>query len=82
MNTQPVRQVTPVLIAAVRKNWPVEKLAFVKSDGTPFDPSVVNVATGVLTGYTAHAVGNVAATDTVNIAIAKLEARIAVLEAG
>lgn len=35
----------------------------------------------VLTGYTAVAAANVAATDTVNAALAKLEARIVALEA-
>lgn len=34
-----------------------------------------------LTGYTSHAVGNVSNTDNLLVAIAKLEARIAVLEA-
>lgn len=45
-------------------------------DGTP-----QTGATVILTGYAPHAVGAVLAADSANVAIAKLEARIAALEA-
>lgn len=79
---QPVRQMTPVLLTSAKPNQPIEKLGLLKADGTPFDPSVAPTAGQILlTGYTAHAVGALSATDTSNVAFAKLEARIAALEA-
>lgn len=53
-------------------------LALVDDTGAVWSPSGSEVK---LTGYTAVAAGNVAASDTVIAAIAKLEARIAALEA-
>lgn len=60
-----------------------ERIALYDASGNPITlPQAADTASSVLmTGYTAHAVGNVAAGDTVDVAIAKLEARIAVLEA-
>lgn len=78
----PVRQVTPVLLTGLIPNHPIEKVGFFNSAGVPFDPSVAPTAAAVLmTGYTAHAVGNVAAGDTLNQAMGKIEARVAALEA-
>lgn len=61
------------------------RFALFKEDGSPVDlGSVGTEPTGaqvVLTGYSGQSAANVAATDTINHAIAKLEARIAALEA-
>jgi hypothetical protein len=56
------------------------KLAFYNEDGTPYD--LGNGAEVVLTGYVISPTGGaLAATDTVNQALAKLEKRVATLEA-
>lgn len=52
-------------------------LALVDSSGEAWAPSGAEVK---LTGYTTGSAGNIAATDTINQALAKLEARIADLE--
>lgn len=52
-------------------------LALVDSTGALWSPAGSEVS---LTGYTAVAADDVEATDTINAAIAKLEARIAALE--
>lgn len=61
-----------------------ERVAFFNEDGTPVefggDASTPTGADVHLTGYTSGSAGNVAAGDSVNGAIAKLEARIAALE--
>jgi len=82
-DNQPTRQVVPVTAARPIAGQPFEQMAFFSAAGVPLSGIGVadTGATVVLTGYAAHAVGNVAATDTANVAIAKLEARIAALEA-
>lgn len=78
----PTRQVVPVTAAAARPGQPFEKMAFFGSNGLPLT-GVGVPDTGVtvkLTGYAPHAAGAVSATDTVNDAIAKLEARVVALE--
>lgn len=57
------------------------RLALFDMAGNPIDLTTDTGAEVLLTGYTPHAVGAVIATDSVNIAIAKLEARVAALEA-
>lgn len=54
-----------------------ERLEALETSGGGEAPTGADV---ILTGYSAGAAGNVAATDTANAAIAKLEARIAALE--
>jgi hypothetical protein len=80
-NAQKVTQAL-VVTGPINPTQDVERIALFNSDGTPvtFDGTETG-AQVLMTGYTAQSAGNVAATDTVNHAVAKLEARIAALEA-
>lgn len=79
---QPTRQFTIIDISRGVPFQPTERVAFLDASGNPINPSHPDTGASVLmTGYTAHAVGSVAAGDTANVAVAKLEARIAALEA-
>jgi hypothetical protein len=53
------------------------RLALVNESGAVWSPDAANIK---LTGYTSGSADNVSAADSVNAAIAKLEARIAALE--
>jgi hypothetical protein len=78
-----VTQAQLVSATSMREHQTVEQIALFDSTGTPVVlPAVAQTGNTVLmTGYTSHAVGSVAAGDTVDVAVAKLEARIAALEA-
>jgi hypothetical protein len=78
--TQAVTQAILVVQPSMQNGKATEKIALFDSAGNPVTMPEIGSAI-LLTGYTTHAVGSVLATDTVNVAIAKLEARIAVLEA-
>jgi hypothetical protein len=80
MQNQKTTQAVVATQPALNDHHGVEQIALFDSAGNPI-PLPQTAATFLLTGYTAHAVGNVAAGDTLLVAIAKLEARIAVLEA-
>lgn len=82
-DNQPTRQVVPVTAVRPIPGQPFEQMAFFSATGVPLAGVGVpdTGATVLLTGYSAHAVGNVAAADSANVAIAKLEARIVALEA-
>lgn len=77
--SQSVTQAILVSQSKLSKTQSIEQFALFDSAGVPITP--YNPTKIVLTGYTSHAVGAISATDTLLIAIAKLEARIAVLEA-
>jgi hypothetical protein len=57
------------------------QLSLFNPDGTPATVTPQTGANVKLTGFTTGAAGAVAATDTINQAIAKLQARIVALEA-
>lgn len=78
---QPTRQFTPLSVSARLNNQPVENVAFFDTSGNPLiinstTQSADTGATVKLTGYTPPSGSNVLATDTVNQAIAKLDARL------
>lgn len=77
------RQMIVVSQAAVRANQETSDVALFAPDGSPVVTTAFTGtgATVPMTSYAGHAAGNVAAADTVNDAIGKLEARIAALEA-
>jgi hypothetical protein len=76
-----VMQATVVSQAAPNPNQQSVQLALFGADGDPISVAPDTGATVVLTGYdTGGAAGTVAAADTVNAAIRKLEARIVALE--
>lgn len=78
-NNQTPRNSIIIPGATAVPNQGSERLILLQADGTPFP---LSTATQTLTGYTIAGSGSaVAATDTVNQAIGKLEKRIAVLEA-
>lgn len=81
---QVVTQAIVVEGRAPRRNMTYERISLFDVNGDPISLTPAAPQTGAtvpLTGYAAHAVGNVAAGDSANVAIAKLEARIAALEA-
>jgi len=68
--------------AAVDTSKVLEPLALFNADGTPVDLATLQLQTGdniLLTGYV-PVTGDILATDTLNEAIAKFEARIEALE--
>jgi hypothetical protein len=75
---QKVTQAVVVPTTTQNPTQGTELIQLFNPDGTAFG---VDNPDMIMTGYTAHAAGNVAATDTLLVAIAKLEARIATLEA-
>jgi hypothetical protein len=77
MGNQKVTQAIVVASSAIGPpSQGVERIALYNPDGTPITTAADTGATVVLTGYSAQAKAPVGATDTVNQAIAKLEARI------
>lgn len=78
---QPTRQFTIIDLSKGIPFQPVEKVGFLDASGNPINPSHADTGASVLlTGYTAHAAGALAAADTANQAFAKLEARVIALE--
>lgn len=77
-NHQTVTQGVVTSQGAIRPHQTVEKIALFNQDGTPFDVdgSAPTGADILLTGLTAGTATPVAATDSVNAAIAKLQAQI------
>jgi len=79
-NNRPTRQFTPVSAPVKRPNQPTEQVAFFAADGTPLIFNAAQAAdTGAtvkLTGYVAPSGSNVVAADSVNQAIAKIDARL------
>jgi hypothetical protein len=59
-----------------------ERIALFDSSGVPIDITAQTGANVKLTGFVTGATGALAAADTLNAALAKLQARIVVLEAG
>ena len=81
---QAVTQAVVTTQSEINQSQVTERIAFFDEDGNVVDVTGGGSATGasvVLTGYESGSSGDVAATDSVNAAIAKLEARIAALEA-
>lgn len=84
MGNQAVVQSVVVAQSALDPSQTVQKLALFNEDGETLE--VTDLAAGVtgadivLTGYEAVTGDDLAATDTVNAALAKLEARVAALE--
>jgi len=76
---QAIQQAVLTSLPAPNPNTTTVRLAVFNADGSPASlPG--SGAQMKLTGYTSGSAGNVSATDSVNAAIAKLEARIAALE--
>jgi len=83
MSSQTVKQLVVVsgsLTADQRKSKTTTPVVLLGPDGNVISTSAQTGADVVLTGYAPVAPADVVATDTVNAAIAKLEARIEVLE--
>lgn len=84
MGTNPNQQIMQAVMTTRSKMDPgllPVKFSLFDPSGNSMDLTIKTGANLFLTGYAPHAVGSVLATDSVNVAIAKLEARIAVLEA-
>lgn len=76
-SSNPTRQFMPQAQSAVRPQQPIEKVAFFDVNGNPLIMGTVYSGGNVLmTGYTPPSGSNILATDTVNQAIAKLDARL------
>lgn len=74
---QPTKQFTIIPLTQKQRNYPTEQVAFFGADGSPLIVGVPDTgATVKLTGYVAPSGSNVVATDSVNQAIAKLDARL------
>ena len=76
--TQATEQVVVVAQSAINPRQTVTRMALFESDGSPVSTLLAEVPDGgdvILTGYTSVSAAAVAATDTVNAGIAKLEAR-------
>jgi len=76
--TQATEQVVVVAQSSINPRQTVTRMALFESDGSPVSTLLAEVPDGgdvVLTGYTSTSAAAVAATDTVNAGIAKLEAR-------
>ena len=81
---QAVTQAVVTTQSEINQSQVTERIAFFDEDGNPVNVADAAAPTGAsvtLTGYESGSSGDVAATDSVNAAIAKLEARIAALEA-
>jgi hypothetical protein len=76
---QKVTQAQLVTEATMNKNQGTERIALFDATGAPITPQTApdTGASVLLTGYTTHAAGAIAAGDSVNVALAKLEARLA-----
>lgn len=82
MGNQMVTQAVVVSQTAIKPSQTTEKIAFFTEAGVPIDVDPAASVTGadvVLTGMVAGTATEVAATDTVNEAIAKLQAQITAL---
>lgn len=77
-----VRQFMVVSQAAMKPNQEYGEVALFGTDGAPVSVTAFTGtgATVPMTGYAGHAAGNVAAADTLNDAVGKLEARVLALE--
>lgn len=80
MNTMITKQAVVSTQTKVNPTQIAEKFVLFDEDGQPFSFDAQDGSDVILTGYASHAVGDVSATDSVNVAIAKLEARVAALE--
>ena len=80
MDDQNHTQTIVVSDESLDPNMMVQRTAFFNADGTPLNLDDQTGAEVILTGYSAESAAAVAATDTANEAIAKLEARIVALE--
>jgi hypothetical protein len=77
-NNQVVEQAIVVTQASIKSGQAVTQIALFESDGSPVSTILAEVPDGgdvLLTGYTTGSAAALAATDTVNAAFAKLEAR-------
>lgn len=74
LESQATSQAVLVSQAALNEEQAYERLALFDDDGTPVT-SLAAIGTGVLTGYVAGTDDDVAATDSINEAIAKVEAK-------
>jgi hypothetical protein len=80
VSNQKVTQAVLVSQSAMNPHQGTEQFALFDASGTSLPLTADTGATVVLTGYTIQSAAAVAATDTVNHAIGKLEARIVALE--
>jgi hypothetical protein len=80
MSNQITTQMIVVAQPAIKPSPGIERVALFNPDGSVAGISADTGATVVMTGYTSHAAGAVGATDTLNVAMEKLEARIIALE--
>lgn len=86
-NNQITEQAVVVSQTTLNPNLGIKQLALFDQAGEPIDldgatPVSQTGQNILLTGFSAGSAGNVEATDTVNQALAKLEARLAALEEG
>ena len=80
MGNQKVTQAVLVAQSTINPGQGIEQLALFDASGNPITLPLDTAQTGasvVLTGYTTHAAGAISATDTVDVALAKIEARLA-----
>jgi hypothetical protein len=78
---QGITQAIVVPKTTFRPSQAVERIALFTPDGEPVGPTQDTGETLFMTGYADHEAGAVDPGDSANVAIAKLEARIAKLEA-
>lgn len=80
-SSQNVKQAVVVAQTNISSSQNAERIALFHPDGTAVTLSAAQTGADVkLTGFTTGAAGALAATDSVNVALGKLQARIVALE--